>query len=467
MEPLRGVRVLDLSRVVSGPLCTYYLAALGAEVIRVERPGGDVSWGPPPQIGPEGIHRGPRRPRDIGITPLRRHRGKRSVVLDLRRPGGLEALHRLVARSDVLVENFTPGTLEALGLGDEVLGRLRPGIIRCSITGYGEEGPYRDRPSMDLVVQAVSGLMAKTGFPDGPPTKVGVTVGDQVPALFAALGVVAALRGRERDGSRESAGGQDGARVLRVDVAMLDALLALIWDEPVDDYRDRGLPERFGNGDPRGVPLGTYACRDGMVALLVVGDAQWQAMAGLLGRPELAARLPTARDRLEHREEVEAAVAAWCAGRDRNEVVERLSAAGIPAGPVEPPWVGATDPHVRARGSLEALRHPDLPEPTPYLGARFPVRFGGRPPETAPAEPLGASTEAVLREVAGLDEAALRALREGGAIPAPEPEPPPAASRAAAEAGEEAAGRAGGSPGSGAPPGGPVATDPRRGARGR
>ena len=194
MKPLDGVRVLDLSRVVSGPTCCFWLGALGAEVIRVEAPGGDVTWIAPPFVGPDGVHRGVRGPRDVGVSALRKGRGKRSVVLDLKTGGGRAALVRLVEQADVLVENYTPGVMEALDLAYADLAPSNPGLVYCSITGFGPDGPYRDRPSMDLVVQAMSGLMAKTGFPEGPPTKVGATIGDQLPGAFAALGIVAALR---------------------------------------------------------------------------------------------------------------------------------------------------------------------------------------------------------------------------------------------------------------------------------
>src|SRR5262245_56389481 len=286
MKPLAGIRVLDASHVVSGPLCCWVLAALGAEVIRVDPPGGDVAWRTLPMVGSQGAHRGARGPRDIAISPLRRARGKRSLVLDLKTDSGRALFRRLAAVCDVLVENAVPGAMARLGLDYASLAPSCPRLVYCSITGYGADGPYRDRPSMDLVVQAVSGLMAKTGFPDGPPTKVGATVGDQVPALYAALGVMAALRQRERDG-----------RGQHVDVAMLDSLLALLWDEPIDVFEAQGLPERIGNSDTRGAPLDVYPSADGWVALVMTNDASWPPLCALIGRAELAARFPDYRAR--------------------------------------------------------------------------------------------------------------------------------------------------------------------------
>jgi crotonobetainyl-CoA:carnitine CoA-transferase CaiB-like acyl-CoA transferase len=403
--PLEGVRVLDLSRVVTGPVCCFYLACLGAEVIRVEPPGGDPTWTTPPFVGPAGVHYGERGPRDIGISPLRKARGKRSVVLDLKQAAGRDLVRRLACVSDVLVENFRPGVLARLGLDHASLAPQNPRLVSCSITGFGPDGPYRERAGMDLVVQAVSGLMAKTGFPDGPPTKVGVTIGDHVPALFATVGILAALRQRDRDGQGQL-----------VDVAMLDGLLALLWDEPLDEYQDRGRPERVGNGDPRGAPLDTYRTADGWVSIAVVGQAQWERMAAALARPELARRFPSGRSRAEHRDEINAAVAAWCAALPSREVVRRLDAIGVPAGEVQRAWAARTDPQVAHRGALERLRHADLPEPTPFLGPVLPIRLSRAALRAGAAEPLGASTEAVLRGLLGLGEAELRALREGGAF---------------------------------------------------
>jgi len=403
MHPLEGIRVLDASHVVSGPVCCWLLAALGAEVIRVEPPGGDVTWRTLPFVGPDGVHRGPRRARDIAISPLRRGRGKRSVVLDLKREEGRALFRRLAARCDVLVENSVPGAMERLGLDYASLAPECPRLVYCSISGYGHEGPYRDRPSMDLVVQAVSGLMAKTGFPDGPPTKVGATVGDQVPAIYAALGVLAALRQRERDG-----------RGQRVDVAMLDSLLALLWDEPIDVFEEQGLPERVGNGDSRGAPLDVFPSADGWVALVLSHDAQWAALCDEMGRPELAARWPDLGARIAARDAVNESVAQWCRTLPSDAICAKLLALGVPAGPVRSPYAARRDPHVAQRGALVALRHPDLDEPTRFLGPALPIRFSRAQSAGTPAEPLGASSESVLRELLGIEDAEIAKLRAAG-----------------------------------------------------
>lgn len=407
MKPLEGIRVLDASRIVSGPVCAWLLASLGAEVVRVEAPGGDHTWQAPPWIGPDGVHRGARRERDLGLSPLRRGRGKRSVVLDLKSAAGLGLFRRLLAKSDVLVENFVPGALARLGLDDAAIARTNPRLVHCAITGYGPDGPYAGRASLDLIVQAVSGLMAKTGFPDGPPTKVGATVGDQVPAVYAALGVVAALRQRDRDPQ---------GRGQKVDVAMLDVLVSLLWDEPLDEFARQGVPERVGNGDPRGAPLDVFATADGWAALVVTSQAQWERLARLIGRPELAARYPAFADRVRERDAVNAAVAAWCRTLPTDAVVEALVAIEVPVGPVRSPYAASDDPQLRHRGALVELRHPDRDASTGYRGPAFPLRLSRADTATAPADPLGASTEAVLRDWLGLADAELAALRGSGAL---------------------------------------------------
>ena len=405
MRPLEGILLLDLTRIVSGPTCCYYLAALGADVIRIEPPGGDMTWQSPPFVGPDGEHRGRRGDRDIPLSPLRRQRGKRSVVLDLTTEAGAEVLRGLVARADALVENFRPGVMDELGLGWSTLQALNDRLVYCAITGYGPDGPYRDRPSMDIAIQAMSGLMAKTGFPDGPPTKVGAMIGDQVPGVFAALGVVSALRQRDLDG-----------RGQYVDVAMLDGLLTLLWDEPLDQYEDDGWPERRGNGDPRGGPLDCFRTSDGWVALVVGTDGHWSRMTRQMGRPELAEQYPTVRERAPSIDQLNGIVADWAAGMTTDEFLAQLGAAGVPAGPVNPPWIARRDPHVAHRGSLERLGHADLDEPSRYLGPRLPIRFSRADTSTRPAEPLGASTHSALAELLGLDADALAALATRGAF---------------------------------------------------
>jgi crotonobetainyl-CoA:carnitine CoA-transferase CaiB-like acyl-CoA transferase len=403
-RPLTGVTVIDLTRIVSGPLACYYLAALGADVLRVDPPGGDMTWRAPPFVGPNGVHRGPRGDHDFALAPLRRSRGKRSLVVDIKHPRGRALVLDLLRGTDVLVENFRPGVMDGLGLSPDVLMAANPRLLHCSITGFGHAGPYHDRPAMDVVVQAMSGFLAKTGFPDGPPVKSGVMIGDQLTSVFAALAIVAALRQRELDG-----------RGRFVDVTMFESLLNLLWDEPVDHYAEIGLPSRSGNVDLRSAPLGVYETADGHVAIVLTDDRQWRALCGHLGRADLA-RLTSADRQGDVMIEVNDVVGRWCRAHTTVECMAAFDDCDLPAGAVEPPSVGRTDPHVAALGSLEQLEGGPDGAPTPFLGARVPFRIGDVDLRASPAEPLGSSTDAVLRERCGLDDETLAELRAEGVI---------------------------------------------------
>lgn len=405
-RPLTGIRVLDLSQVVSGPMCTFYLAALGAEVIRVERPGGDLTWKVPPFYGPRGRHRDARQPDEVSLSGMKRNRGKQSVMVSLAEPEGVELVACLAERSDVLVENFRPGVSERLGIGWKKLSARNPALLYCAISGYGQTGPARDHQAMDFTVEAASGLMAKTGFPDAAPTKVGFPVGDLGPATFAALAVVAALRQRDRSG-----------RGQYIDVSMYDVLVSWLWDDPLDEYEDAGAQPRSGNREPRGSPSNTYRSADGWVNVVVTDDRQWTDLVALLDRPDLAS-YATNVERVAVNERIDAALEVWCRGQSSGEIVSRLRAAEIPVAAVEPPWQARHDPHARERGVLENLRHRsgEQNHSTDRLGPRFPVRFSETETETGPAEAPGASTDRVLQEVLGLDPRNLRDLRSRGII---------------------------------------------------
>ncbi len=394
--------VLDLGRIVAGPLCTFLLASLGATVIRIDQPGGDVSWKSPPFVGPNGAtNQGPRPDDAISLAHLKRDRGKRSVVLDLETEEGRAILVRLAAQADVLVQNYRPSTLERLGLDYQALAAVNPGLVYCAISGYGLTGPYRDRMAMDIAIQAASGFLARTGFPDGPPVKAGPTVGDQVPAVYAALGILAALRQREQTGLGQL-----------VDVGMFDVVASLVWDEPIELYDEVGLGVRWGNSDPRGGPLNVYRTTDGWVALVVGSDTHWEHICALMDRPDLAVYGATLADRTRHLDELDQVVAAWCLGQDTVALAHALGEAGIPSSPVVDPIELRHDPHVAARGTLADLVHPAAPDrPSGYLGTSLPIRLSAFTSAPAPAETLGASTDQVLSELLGLTPSELGGLR--------------------------------------------------------
>ena len=402
--PLSDTCVLDVSRFVAGPLCTFFLASMGAMVIAVEPPTPSPSRRMPPLADPAGGARHDYVDRALSVPFLKRARGKRSVTLDITCPEGQEVARRLVARADVFIENSRPGTMDEFGLGHDALRRAHPRLVTCAISGYGQADA--ERPAMDVIVQAVSGAMAKTGFADGPPLRAGITIADHTTATFAALGIVAALRQRDMTGTGQT-----------VDLSMLDVLPALVFDEPVDHYAAAGVPVRTGNADARGSPINAYRCADGWIAVTCTSDGQFARLCALMDQPDLLERFPDVRARAAGARDVDAAIEAWTATRAVREVEALLVRIGFPAGRVRDPVEAARDPAVAARGLLEELRHPDAPAAqwSGFLGARLPIVFDGRV-DLPPAEPLGASTDAVLRDLAGCDEEELARLRAAGVI---------------------------------------------------
>jgi crotonobetainyl-CoA:carnitine CoA-transferase CaiB-like acyl-CoA transferase len=291
--------------------------------------------------------------------------------------------------------------MERLGLEYQALAAVNPRLVYCAISGYGLTGPYRDRMAMDIAIQAASGFLARTGFPDGPPVKAGPTVGDQVPAVYAALGILAALRQREQTGLGQL-----------VDVGMFDVVASLVWDEPIELYDEVGLGVRWGNSDPRGGPLNVYRTSDGWVALVVGSDTHWEHICALMDRPDLAVYGATLADRTRHLDELDQVVAAWCLGQDTVALAHALGEAGIPSSPVVDPIELRHDPHVAARGTLADLVHPAAPDrPSGYLGTSLPIRLSAFTAAPAPAETLGASTDQVLSELLGLTPSELDGLR--------------------------------------------------------
>ena len=397
--PLAGVRVLDVSRFVSGPLCTFLLASMGAEVIAVESPRTSTSRRLPPFAHPDGGNTREYVDGAMSIPFLKRFRGKRSVALDITRPEGARLVRTMAGRSDVLVENSRSDAMQEFGLAYDQLAALNPRLVYCAISGFGYDAP--DRPAMDNIVQAASGVMAKTGFADGPPLRAGITIADHASATNAALGVLAALRQRDTSGCGQL-----------VDVAMYEVLTASVWDEPVDHYAAIGMPPRTGNADGRGAPINTYRCADGWISVTCTSDRQWQRLCDLMARDDVLERWPTIRERASAASDIDTAVEAWTKSRPVREVEAAFLGIGMPAGRVRDPIDAAEDPTLRARGLLTDLRHPDAPadRPSGFLGPSLPIAFAGRV-DLPPAEMLGASTDAVLRELAGCGDDELARLR--------------------------------------------------------
>ncbi len=373
--PLSGIRVLDLSRVLAGPYCTALLADLGAEVIKLEPPAGD-----------DYRHIGPFKDGESALFTLN-NRGKKSVVLDLKKPEDLELAQALAARVDVVVENFRPGVAARLGLGAVALREANPRLVYCSISGFGQDGPFKDLPAYDLVVQAMSGLMAATGEEGGAPLKAGESIADLVAGLFASWSIMAAL-------VRRNATGQGAT----LDVAMYDALFSMLTTSHAQYFYGGVLPARVGNRHPLSTPFGCFGTSDGQVVIAVLNGGQFERLAGLIGKPEIAddPRFASDSSRTGHEPVLRTLIKDWSGRLTTREAVAALSAHGLPAAPILDIAEAAANEHALMRGLVSRLAHPLLGQ-APVVGQ--PVRFDGEKPVAATAAPrLGGDRETVLKE---------------------------------------------------------------------
>lgn len=372
MKPLAGLRVLDLTRVMAGPFCTALLADLGAEVIKLEPPQGD-----------DYRHIGPFVQGESALFTLM-NRGKESIVLDLKDPSAAATAREIALHCDVVVENFRPGVASRLGLGPE-LRDDKPNLIYASISGFGQSGPAAHLPAYDLVAQAMSGLMAATGEDGGAPLKVGESYGDLMAGLYASWAILAALHKRTTTGEGST-----------LDVAMFDALFSLLPTSHAVQFYAHTTPQRVGNRHPLSTPFGCFATADGQAVIAVLGDRQWQTLCSLIGQPQAATdpRYLTDETRTAHEPLVKAMIEDWSRALPTAQVVQALSAAGIPTAPIQSLEQAANSDHARARGLVSDLPHAVLGT-AKTIGQ--PVRFDGEKPiapRSAPA--LGADGPAIL-----------------------------------------------------------------------
>lgn len=393
--PLEGITILDLSRVLAGPFCTMLASDMGARVIKIEHParGDDTrGWGPPFAEGESAYY-------------LSVNRNKESVALDFKHPDGRQVFDRLLARSDVVVENFRPGTLEPLGLGPaEVLAR-HPRVIYVSISGFGRTGPRRAEAGYDAVAQAESGLMSVTGTPDGPPVRLGVAVADLAAGMFAFQGVLAALIARGRTG-----------RGQLVEVALLDAVTALLTYQAERFLTTGVVPTRVGNQHASIAPYDAFEAQDGLLILAIGSDALWGSFCRAAGLADLAAdpSLATNAGRVRAYSTLRPRLASAVKARNRGEWITLLQEAGVPAGAVRTIDEALADPQIGAREMVTRVTHPTI-GPLAVLG--IPVKLSDTPGQIRTAPPLlGQHTRAVLQTEAGVDEVTIERLQGGGVI---------------------------------------------------
>ena len=400
--PLSGIRVLDLSRILAGPLATQTLADLGAEIIKIERPerGDDTrSWGPPFLRDADG--------RDTTDSTYFAccNRGKKSVTLDLSRPEGQQVVRDLAARCDVLVENYKVGDLARYGLDFSTLRALNPRLVYCSITGYGQSGPYSARPGYDPIAQALGGLMSVTGEREGQPQRVGVALIDVLTATYAVISILAALRHRDNTGEGQ-----------HVDLALLDVGVASMINV-AQAYLSAGLVgRRNGNEHPSVVPSQSFACADGTIMLAAANDTQFARLCDVLGCAEVARdeRFRTNGGRVRNRDALNAVLRPIFLSRPVAHWTAVMVEAGLPCGPVNRIDQVFEDAQVQARGLKIEVEHPAAGA-LPLLAS--PIRLSASPVTYERAPPLlGEHTDAVLQEVLGMDAEGIRRLRTGGVI---------------------------------------------------
>ena len=387
MAPLDGITVLDLTRVLSGPYCTMLLADMGARVIKVEQPGkGDDTraWGPPFLEGESAYF-------------LSINRNKESVTLDFKHPEGRALLEQLIAKADVLVENFRPGTLTKLGLDYETLSKGHPRLIYCSISGFGHSGPRWKQPGYDAVMQAEGGLMSITGAADGPPYRLGVAIVDIASGMFAAYGVAMALFARARTGK-----GQE------VDLAMLDATVALLTYQAGNYFASGKVPARLGNRHPSIVPYETFTASDGEFVLAVGNDEQWRRFCTVAGLPE-DERFATNRQRVSGYDALRPLLADRLREQSRQFWIDALTTAGVPCGSVRNFDELFADPQLDAREMIAMVEHATI---GPLRALGVPVKLSATPGAVrTPPPTLGQHTDAVLQHDLGFSADAIAALR--------------------------------------------------------
>ena len=406
---LDRVRVLDLTQFFSGPQATLFLAGLGAEVIRIDSPDGARKVAvAPPYAGARGITFDRALPDDLNVNYLKRTRGKKAISLDLKQPAGRDLFLRLVDLADVVMENFSVGVAERLGIDYPRLAERNPRIVYCALTGYGSTGPDREQKAYDVTVQAAAGLMSVTGLPGQPPMKAGTALSDAIAGTFAMSGVLAALLDRANTGRGQF-----------VDVSMVDCLFSLLFDDPIDWYERLGVPLRQGNRILRFSPINTYATRDGWAVMGAATPGQWTGVLKAIGRTDLMGdpNWDSLDWRVANDAQVDALVREWAATRTTAEGVAAMLAAGAMASVIRGPEELAAWPHLRARDMYAPLEHPTL-GPLADVGAPgFPLKFGAAGAGYDSPAPLPRQHNAeIYGGLLGLDAGELERLAAAGVI---------------------------------------------------
>jgi crotonobetainyl-CoA:carnitine CoA-transferase CaiB-like acyl-CoA transferase len=402
--PLSGLRVFDLTRILAGPTCTQLFGDLGADIIKIEKPGaGDDTrkWGPPYVKDSEG------RDTTESAYYLSSNRNKRSVAIDIAKPEGQALAKRLIAKCDIVIENFKVGDVARYGLSYADLKEEHPRLIYCSITGFGQTGPYAPRAGYDFLAQGMGGIMSITGTVDTPPVRVGVAIADVMCGMYASTAILAALHHRDRTGQGQY-----------IDLALLDTQVAWLVNVGLNYLTSGVRPARYGNDHPNIVPYTVLPCADSFIILAIGNDGQFAKFCSFAGQPEIARdpRFTTNSARVHNREALTAILTDICRSKTQTEWVEGLGRAGVPCGPVYAIDQVFADPQVVSRGMQIELPHPLAGKGTVDLIAN-PIRLSESPVEyRRPPPVLGEHTDEVLRELLDLPDQELQSLRTSGVV---------------------------------------------------
>jgi CoA:oxalate CoA-transferase len=394
-KALEGVRVLDFTQYLSGPHCTAVLSELGAEVIKVEMPG----KGEPERLAM------PLTPKREAYQFLSYNRGKKSVTLNLKNPKGLEIAKKLTAKADILVENFAPGVLERIGLGYEEASKINPRIIYASISGFGQTGPRRNDVAFDVVAQAMGGLMSVTGYPDGEPLKVGVSLGDYMGGYNGTIAILAALYYRKITGEGQA-----------IDISMQDGIWSMVLPDRADYFETHIVPKRFGNKLSSSAPFGAYNAKDGYVVICTITDPQWQKVLQAMGREDLIGeqRYATRENRTKNMGEVDGLVQAWCKERTVEQVFAILKKFGVPCSPIPTFDQVANDPQLISRDMIVEVDQP-VSGKVKLTGSVYKMsKTPGDRKKRVPA--VGEHNEEIYGGLLGIDAQEMQRLKEESVI---------------------------------------------------
>ncbi len=408
-RPLEGLTVIDLTRALAGPYATLLLAGLGAKVIKIEDPkGGDLARENSPYLGRDGIQLERRHDDDVSISHLTRARGKHGLALDLKNPDAREVYFDLVAQADIVVENFTAGTADRLGVGYEACAARNPRIVFASLSGFGATDKDGGK-AMDVIIQALSGAMLTSGETGQPPVRIGIPIADMLAPVFTVIGILAALEQRHRSGVGQ-----------HVDVSMLGALTSFVAIENWAAMAEVGLEARSGLTMKRLSPFGVFECADGYVSIVAVHEPMARGLFAAMGQPELGddPRFNSRDARVANAAEMDDRLNAWSRGLSQAEVVRRLEANNVPVAPVRSPEAALSDPRVLGRGETMPVAHPTYASDVDLFTAGVPIRFSGAETGFDDALPImvGEHNDLILRGLLGYDEARVASLRAAGAM---------------------------------------------------